>query len=72
MLWLARTGTSAAQNAAYDRLHAEVNPPDGRSMAISGEEDELVSVDEKVGGLPLADRPIIMPSRQSSPRRRKG
>lgn len=56
LVWLARTGTSAEQNAAYDALHAQVQPPDGRSMCISGEEDEPVSLDEKFENLPLGDR----------------
>lgn len=56
MLWLAREGTSAEQNAAYDRLHAEAKPPSGRSTAISGEEHELVPVDGKIEGLPLSER----------------
>jgi hypothetical protein len=56
MLWLAREGTSAEQNEAYRRLCAEVKLPKGRSMTISGEEDELVSVDEKIDGMPLGDR----------------
>lgn len=56
LLWLARTGSSQEQNAACDSLHADVRPPDDRSMSIRGEEDELVSVDEKIDGLPLSDR----------------
>ena len=56
MLWLAREGTTKEQNEAYDRILAEVKLPQGRSMTISGEEDEFVSVDEKIGGMPLGDR----------------
>jgi len=56
MLWLAREGTSAERNEAYHRLRAEVKLPKGRSMTISGEEEELVSVDEMIDGMPLDDR----------------
>lgn len=55
LLWFSRTGTFEEQDAAYDVLHAEVSPPDGRSMTMSGD-DELGSVEEKIDGLPLSER----------------
>lgn len=55
LVWLASSGTSSELDAAYNSLCAEVAPPSGRSMVVSGE-DELVSVEETIEGLPLSER----------------
>ncbi len=56
MLWLARSGTTDQQYAAYDILIEKVKYPSSRATIIAGDESKLVDVKEMISGLPLHER----------------